>query len=143
MSVVAPYLFSGLLMEFPRSSGRPTFRQVTEYIYGTLGVRFDVGDWRIIREVLPNGPAAVAGLHADDTIIRIDGLSTLGTFKFTLAADVIENHRKKDPYYQKVLANLGASEVELEVNCPHTRKKAKIKLTPVAVSTMVINYPNQ
>ena len=27
--VVAPYLFSGLLMEFPRSSGRPTFRQVS------------------------------------------------------------------------------------------------------------------
>jgi len=140
--VVAPFLFRGLLEEFPKSSGKSTNRMVSEYVYGVLGVRFDAGDWRIIREVLPGGPAAAAGLHADDTIVRINGINTLSEIKVSWSGDVLENHRKKDPYYQNVLTNLGTSAIELEVSCPHTKSKPKVKLTPMAVSTQVIKFGN-
>jgi S1-C subfamily serine protease len=63
---------------------------------GFLGVSLapaDISDGVIIQDVVPDSPAAKAGLKAEDLIIKVDGKEFKNLQKFV---EIIQGHKKGD-----------------------------------------------
>lgn len=115
---VAPVLLTMLLGEFPVKTGEK-IQKVHHTTYGSIGIKVDADDSRLIREVLPGSPAEKAGLKEGNIILKVDGKVLKGPAKLV-----------PNPYSSGVLGNLRGKEVEFEVWCPTSKTKRKVRLIP-------------
>ncbi|MFH1652989.1 MAG: DUF4136 domain-containing protein [Pseudomonadota bacterium] len=128
---VAPVMFNELIEEFPAQSPQAPVRFVRHFRYGWLGLGFAPDNWRVIRYVEPNSPAAEKGIKIGDTLVKING-EGVGTFvpQSLWYIPNSDNYRVSDPYYQYVLSSRGDNDVTVTIKSAGTGEKVDIQLRP-------------
>ncbi len=133
LRVPARAMLGELLGEFPQATGKPGERKVYQVISGALGIGVDQDDYRIVRKVIPDSVADLAGIRPGDIILSINKQKLSKNYADVYqayGANYQAEYRAHDPYYKYILSNNGATPVELKVKSKQNRELDQLRITP-------------